>query len=947
MAEKKLPFDQQKNNIVKNKPKARRKKRSSLKIFFLAFFLLMLAGGGAAATVVASWINEAPPLDPARLDIVETSYLYDSEGNEITELHDEQNRVVVGLEEVPQHVKNAFIAIEDERFYEHFGFDITGSLRAAYTNLRTGRIVQGASTISQQLAQNAYLTTETSYERKVQEIWLAIQLERTYSKEEILEMYLNRIYFGNGAYGVQAASQTYFGKSVSEIDLAEAAMLAGAVRSPNYYNPINNEAEAESRMRTVLSNMKRVGFINEAEYHEAAYQEMEYAESRRGEKYPYPYFVDYVIHRELLQILSEIPAIGSREEAYRAIYTGGLEVHTTLDTSMQSHVEDILGQSELYPTTMMINMEKAREMIAELPPGASLTQSQLEELIDEEKGIAQPQAAIVMADPNTGRIMALGGGREYQKDKDEVLRFATLRQPGSAIKPITAYGPAFEEGVLAGAGTPLDDSPYYVEELNWFPENFDYKFRGMTPARESLFKSYNIPAIRTFEKLGPQVGAEYAQEMGLKTIHPDEVNNLALTLGGLTRGVSAIDMAQAYSVFANSGLKVDLHTVEKVIDRHGEVIYENNIEPNQVLSPESAFLVNDILQDYVTEYIGGALNIDRPVAAKTGTTDDWKDAYLMAYTPNLVASFWMGYDEPNLGGIREGWRFSTGIMREVFLEKFETLEIEEFERPEGIVEMQVCKRSGKVPNRYCEDDDAVIRDYFIEGQEPTETCNMHEDRRTYSRPDYIETDERWSGGAGRVPQDVEDTDLRVSMLGERDYQSGSTTDDISLFDAHIFTDGITLQWEYEGPDVEGFQLQRISHDDPDEQAIIELDANSRQHSDSDIELDSEYTYTLSALYPDGESSDPAEVRVSTETDEDGEIARQTTDEGAVVIPDVTGSFEAIARAKLEREGLVIGSVEQEHSEEESMNRVISQRPAPGTRVSQGDRVNLVVSKGSE
>ncbi len=945
MAEKKIPFDQQKYN--KNKSRRPRNKWRILKITILAFFLIVLAGGGAAASVIVNWVNDAPPLDSERLETVETSYLYDSEGNEITELHDEQNRVAVSLEDIPEHVQKAFIAIEDERFYDHFGFDVTGSIRAAYANFTAGRIVQGASTISQQLAQNAFLTTETSYERKVQEIWLAIQLERAFSKEEILEMYLNRIYFGNGAYGVEAASHTYFDKSVGEINLPEAAMLAGAVRSPNYYNPINNVAEAESRMRTVLSNMKRLEYISEAEYREAAEQEMSYAQADSPE-YPYPYFVDYVIHRELLQILSEIPTIGSREEAYRAIYTGGLRVHTTLDTSIQSHVEDVLNQSELYPTTIKIDMQKAREAIASLPSGATLSQAQLEELIDEEKGIAQPQAAMVLADPNTGQIMALGGGREYRKDEDEVLRFATLRQPGSAIKPVTAYGPAFEEGVLAGAGSTLDDAPYYVEELNWYPENFDYKFRGMTPARESLFKSYNIPAVRTFEKLGPEIGAEYAEKMGISTIHPDEVNNLALTLGGFTRGVSAIDMAQAYSVFANSGLKVNLHTVKKIEDRHGETIYENNVEPNQVLSEEASFLVNDILQDYVTQYIGRALDIDRQVAAKTGTTDDWKDAYLMAYTPNLVASFWMGYDEPQLGGIREGWRFSTSIMREVFLEKFETLEVEEFEQPEGIVRMQVCKRSGKIPNSYCEDDDAVISDYFIEGQEPTESCNMHKDRRTYSRPDYIETDNRWSGGSGRVPLDVEDTDLRVSRLEERDQQSGSTTEEITRFDAHVFTDGITLQWDYDGPEnLEAFEIVRESHDDPDDGAIIELDGNARQYSDDEIELDSEYTYALIALYDNGEVSDRAEVRVSTETTEDGELAGQPRDGEAVVVPDVSGSFEAIARSKLEREGLVVGSVDQEHSDEASLNRVISQRPEPGTTLSPGDRVNLVVSKGPE
>ncbi len=945
MVEKKIPFDQQTNKKINNKKKEPGRMWRVIKILFLVSFLLVLLAGGVGGYVIYSFIEETPALDPARLETVETSYLYDSSGEKVTELHDEQHRTAVELNDVPGHVKEAFIAIEDERFYDHFGFDITGSLRAAYTNFRAGSIVQGASTISQQLAQNAFLTTETTYERKVQEIWLAIQLERLYSKEEILEMYLNRVYFGNGAYGVEAASQTYFDKSVDELNLPEAAMLAGAVRSPNYYNPVNNKEAAESRKDTVLSNMRRVEFINETEYREALEQELNYAEAR-GPEYPYPYFVDYVIHSELLNILSNISSIGSREEAYRAIYTGGLQIHTTLEPSMQSHVEDVLSQEELYPATFKVDMTKAREAIRELPSEGTLTQAQLEELVDEEKGIAQPQSAIVLADPGSGRIQALGGGREYIKDADEVLRFSTLRQPGSAIKPITTYGPAFEEGTLGGAGSTLDDSPFKLTDPDWFPENFDREFRGMIPVREALVKSYNIPAIRAFEDLGPQTGAEYAQKMGVTTLHPDELNNLSLTLGGFYSGTSAIHMAQAYSVFANDGLKIELHTVEKVVDRHGDTLYEKNVSPEQVLGPQSTFMVNNILQDFVTDYLGSALQIDRPVAAKTGTTDNWKDVYLAAYTPNTVATFWMGYDEPKMGKIEQGWRYSTVFLREVFLKEFENLDIEEFERPDGIVELTVCQRSGKLVTEYCRDAGAARSDYFIDGQAPTESCDMHEDRRTYSRPSYIETDDRWSGGPGRIPHDAEENGLRVSISGRAE-QSGSTTAEITAFDAYIYSDGVTLQWDYDGPDdIESFELNRYNAAG-DSSRI--LDSNARQHSDENIELDDEYTYTLAARYVDGSTSEPAEVRVNTETDQDGEIVTRRDDaaNGEIVIPDEIGSFAAIAESRLERLGLNIGDVQQAHHDEITMNRVIAIRPEPGTTVSEGTTVNLVVSRGPE
>jgi len=394
-----MPVDRQNNTDIK-KPK---KKRSIIKIIILIIFLLLVIGGGATAAVVYNYINEAPPFDVSKLATLETSYLYDGNGTEITRLHEEQNRIVVSLEEIPLHVQEAFIAIEDERFMEHFGFDIIGSLRAAYANLRAGDIVQGATTITQEVTQHAFLSTETSYKRKIQEIWLAIEMERRYSKEEILELYLNRMYFGNGAYGVETAAQTYFGKSIGELTLAEGAMLAGAMRWPNNYNPFDNREAAKERMSLVLENMLRLEYISEAEYRQAMQGPSYYAEPRNPE-YPYPHFVDYVVHDELIDILREIPSIGSKEAAYKAIYTGGLRIYTTLDPHLQRHVEEVLAREDLYPTTIYVDIPAAREVAAELPSGQDLSRAQLEELIDEEKGLPQPQAAIVVADPTTGEL---------------------------------------------------------------------------------------------------------------------------------------------------------------------------------------------------------------------------------------------------------------------------------------------------------------------------------------------------------------------------------------------------------------------------------------------------------------------------------------------------------------------------------------------------------------
>jgi len=386
VAENKTPMDFAAQKTVISGKNKQSRGAAVIKGLFVFLFIVFMIAGGATAAVVVNYVNAAPPFDPARLATVETSYIFDSNGEEIAALHQEQNRIFVGLNKIPEHVQQAFIAIEDERFYSHFGFDVTGSLRAAYANFKAGKIVQGASTITQQLAQNAFLTTETSYKRKIQEIWLAIQLERSYGKEEILELYLNRIYFGNGAYGVEAAAQTYFDKNVAELTVSEAAMLAGAVRSPNFYNPLNNEAEAEGRMRLVLASMKRLEIITEYEHRQALLQDIIYAELP-DPGYPYPHFVDYVLHHELIRILSAMPSIGSIEEAYRIIYTGGLRIYTTLDPPMQSHVEAVLSRADLYPSTIYVNMPRVREAVSKLPVGRDLTRAQLQELVDEEGGV--------------------------------------------------------------------------------------------------------------------------------------------------------------------------------------------------------------------------------------------------------------------------------------------------------------------------------------------------------------------------------------------------------------------------------------------------------------------------------------------------------------------------------------------------------------------------------
>lgn len=870
-----------------NASKDNRKSRKIKKTILTLILAIIVIGGLAFGAAVAICIKDLPPFDPEQLQFVEASFVYDNQGREITALHDEQNRVIVSLDEIPEHVQKAFIAIEDERFEKHFGVDIIGFGRALLTNIRYRSIRQGFSTITQQLARNAYLTFDQTYERKIKEVWLALLIEKHFTKEEILEMYLNRIYFGNHAYGVEAAAQTYFGKPVSDLSVAEGALLAGIISSPNINNPFNSEEIAAGKQALVLKNMLRLRYIDQEQYDQALAEEPAYGEPPAVE-YPHPYFIDYVVHQELIDILSGMPQFGTEEEAYHAIYNGGLRIYTTMDSSYQAQVENVLNRSELYPRTVYVDMARLREAVQALPsnPEASLPASKLSECIDEENGVPQPQAAVVLADPKTGEITALGGGREYSKKNNQLLRFTSLRQPGSAIKPIVNYGPAFEEGVLAGAGSVLDDSPYISG--SWAPENFDYRFRGLITVREALMYSFNIPAVRAFEMLTPQVGTRYAEQMGISTFAPGDEQYLPTTLGGITYGVTALDMAQAYCVLANEGLKLDLHAVKRVENRRGQVIYEYSPKPQQILSPQTTFIVTDILQDLVRYYTGRNLNIDRPVACKTGTTNYWRDVYLAAYTPNLVATFWMGYDEPRVGSIQQGWSYSTTFLREIFRGVFKTLPIENFKRPPGVTQVEICTKSGLLPTDLCRAQGTVATDYFLESHVPRLSCDLHvaididtstglpagpfvppylvETKIFLNRPPYLVTDSRWSGKPGRRPEDAD----QMPPTEGREPEPGSERPETPTgFTATAQENIILLEWNY--PEEHRLKSYILFRQKKGEERQFVASVHPGFQNYTDIIYDShgaEYIYTLYATDLNDRYSVPVEVKLKLGGKED-------------------------------------------------------------------------------
>lgn len=863
--------DNKKNNTPKKQnepvPQKSISKRifniKTLKILLTVILLVFLAGGGIVTAMVLNFIKDAPSFDPRYLRPAETSYVYDNNNREVAQLHHEQNRTVIPLDEIPDHVQEAFIAIEDERFKSHFGVDIMGIIRATIVNIRQKGIQQGASTITQQLIRNAFLTPDQTLERKIQEAWLAIQIEQEYTKQEILEMYLNIIYFGNGVYGVEAASETYFNKTTGELTVAESAMLAGIPSSPNFNNPIHSEERAVNRMITVINKMESLGYISSQEASEAREtEEFNFGEVRSIE-YPYPYFVDYVLHHELVGILSEMPEYGNKENAYSAIYNQGLRVYTTLDAELQKHVEATLNRSDKYPTTIRINMVKFRE--AFIKAGNKIPSDYPGAYIDQENGVPQPQSAIVMANPSNGEIRALGGGREYSKRTNEVLRFISRRQPGSSIKPLISYAPAFEEGVLT-PGSIVYDVPFRAG--SYAPRNYDRKFEGPITVRHALKWSRNIPAVSVLQQISPGIGTGYAERMGITTFSDDDRGSLAAALGGVS-GISAMDMAQAFSTIANEGIKKPLHTVRRIEDRDGNIIYQQNSAGERVLSAQTAYMVNDILEDaHRTTFTRNRLYIDRPVAAKTGTTNDNRDTYLVTYTPNAISVFWMGYDYKEMGRILSGHGYSISVTRDVLAQAFKGLEVMRFNRPPGLISMEICSLSGEKPTELCRAADSVTTEMFTSRNVPRGTCEDHEEIGICSRsgllagsfcpPDSIKKEVFFTGK--HTQDEIPDKSCNVHTQQPEGPSSFSANWDSSL-------QAVILTWSPPDEDIREFRIFRSS-DSEDRSLLANVSASLVSHIDSENMVGgTRYTYTLHTVNKQGVLSEPLTATVTVPGDE--------------------------------------------------------------------------------
>lgn len=583
------------------------------------------------------------------LQHVAATQVFDINGQLISKLF-EENRIVISINNMSPYIQQAIIANEDSRFYNHFGIDPIGIVRALWVDIRARSVVEGGSTITQQLAKNMFLTQERTVIRKLKEALLAVVIERKFSKQEILQAYLNQIYFGEGAYGVEAAAQVYFGKRASELTLAESAMLAGLPRGPNLYSPYSDLKAALDRRSMVLSGMVKGGFITEQQATQANAEPLVLA-GKKKRLVQASYFLDYVAND-----------LVSRYGANR-VYKGGLKVYTTLDIKTQQAAEQVLEKF---------------------------------------------QGAVIALDPRTGYIKAMVGGRNYEESQINRV-VAEVRQPGSAFKPFV-YSVALNQGLTAASV--IIDEPINIG--GYSPVNYDKKYRGSVTLKKALRWSVNIAAVKLANQVGMDNVLNLAKSMGITTIVPED-NNLASALGGLSRGTNLMELSTAYTAFANDGVLSKPISILRVLDENDQVLEEAQLAQQSVLSPENAYILTDMLSGVLQDGTGTPGNIGRPSAGKTGTTDEYRTAWFIGYTPDLLVGIYIGNDDRTPVAI-SGTEVS-GLWGKMMVKALEGIQPTDFPRPPNVVTgIAICADSGKLSTGGCRE---VEYSAFIRGTQPT------------------------------------------------------------------------------------------------------------------------------------------------------------------------------------------------------------------------------------
>ncbi|WP_051524689.1 transglycosylase domain-containing protein [Pseudobutyrivibrio sp. MD2005] len=758
--------------------KRKRKHRSAglaiIRLSLICIISVVLAGGIFAYLYAKNLIDQLP--DVSTIDISPTGYMstvYDSDGNEIETLASTgANRTYVTLDNIPLDLQHAFVAIEDARFYEHNGIDPQGIVRAGMTGILNGfHFSQGASTLTQQLLKNNYFTTWTSehtkmdsINRKIQEQYLAVQLEKIVSKDTILENYLNSINLGQNTLGVEAAAERYFNKSVSDLSLSECAVIAGITQNPTKYNPISHPEDNAKRRKKVLNNMLEQGYITQSAYEEAladdVYDRIQVLNTEQTTTST-SYFVD-ALTDEIITDLQD--RLGYTEtEAYSLLYSGGLSIYSTQDTAIQDIVQEEINNTDNYngiekvsfsyrltinksdgstanysDTTMLSYYQASNKSYTlefdsqeEAEAAIEAYKEAVMEPGDEVGGESvtftlQPQAAMTIIDQSTGHVVAMVGGRG-DKTAAKTLNRATgiTRQPGSTFKVIACYAAALDAGGMTLASVENDHPTTYSDGTSL--KNYNNKYLGWTNIRTAITNSINVVTVEVMADIGTGLGFQYAKDLGITTL-TDGDNNQALALGGITNGVTNLDLTAAYATIANGGEYNTPIFYTTVVDHQGNIILDNRENSSRrVLKETTAWLLTSAMEDVMTKGTGTAANFDgMAVAGKSGTTTKNRDTVFAGFTPYYTGVIWGGYDDNTPQNYTT---YSKVIWKAVMSRIHENLAYKDFVKPADIVAVQVCSKSGKLAvNGVCDHDprgSMVYTEYFEKGTEPTEYCDKH------------------------------------------------------------------------------------------------------------------------------------------------------------------------------------------------------------------------------
>ncbi|HJV46746.1 MAG TPA: transglycosylase domain-containing protein [Bacillota bacterium] len=883
-------------NTNEDKPKTSKGRKiwRILSIVFQVTTLLLIMGavfsGGVASGYVASLVKD----DPLRSynEISEkitsnylTGFAYFNDKTLIGQLRTEEDRRLVKKEEVSPHLVNAIIATEDRHFYEHRGVDMGGILRATVQELTGSSVQTGGSTLTQQLIKQTLLSPKVTHERKAKEIFLALRVERMFSKDQILEAYMNEMYFGQSAngsniYGVQAAARGIFGVDAKDLSIPQAAYIAGMLQAPSRYIPFNKDGliSGKKRQEIVLARMKENGYITEQQYQDGMNYDIEahLAQSKQAAYSKYPFLMmdiedraaKVLVEQDLEKEMKTRDSVSKDEyrqlldKKRKEILRGGYHIYTTID-------------------------KKVYEMmtaIAEEPKNFAPNKSYKVKLGTEDKEIknALEEVGATLIDNKSGAILGFIGGRDFKIS--QVNHTIRPRQPGSAMKPIAAYAPAFEKGILQ-PGSVIDDAPIGLDNGAgnplFYPSNWNNKYQGLITAREALKMSYNIPAIKTYLKVGIPEALSYVEKMGVTTIvtpkdNPRNNDFQAKTgvIGGLTQGLTVEEITNAYTTFPNQGSFLDAYMIDHIDNSHGENIYQHQVKPQSVFSEQTSYLTTDMMKTVVQEGTAVALQKmikgNHEIAGKTGTTNDDYDSWFVGYTPEATLGVWIGYDIPYTitkapvpHSLTVWGKIMNGLF-DLYPQKYPNNT--KFTEPAGIVEQEVCSVSGKLPTELCRQAGTVISEVFNQKYVPTETCDVHQTAKVikYNGKLYLAKPE--------TPSDMIEEKVAIKSSGQSSIQDGSSKpldSDSRLPDAvdprtddgkapskpHNVTlnDGKITWSENSEADIVGYRIYRSALGGPFEKTGV-----THQGNEPAFTLPGHGLYYVTAVDVSGKESAPAE-----------------------------------------------------------------------------------------